>query len=430
MEQVATLHKTLHTPGRNDPCPCGSGKKYKRCHGPAVKKLYENTPGPILPDHPLWMTFLRLMDKAFLEQKGRNKVAGLNTVRSLRALGLSDVDVLKNIEVFTRYGGYSELEIFYNVQRNFTGTIDRKKRKTIIRVYRMGLGDDVIITGVIREIKKVCPSCEIDIITRNKNLFLFNPNITKLDINANDVELCELGLSSVPADYHDRAFDSSFNAKHYSFKLHLFAQMKLNLQWDCKNIKPDLHLGNTLNPVRNKLGFGGAYWLINSGFYGVMPYKWYPQYQKVVDLLRGKVQFIQHGGNGPNDVHTPLDGALSIVGQTSPLELAAAFRDCAGSLGGASSHAHFAAAFDRPCVIVAGGAEPPEWTNYENQTAIFKNIGCSNYKAGTCGYPRNDLGRNGEECCPHFLGNHAECFDAISPEEVADAILKYQGGGI
>jgi SEC-C motif-containing protein len=22
-----------HQPGRNDPCPCGSGKKYKKCHG-------------------------------------------------------------------------------------------------------------------------------------------------------------------------------------------------------------------------------------------------------------------------------------------------------------------------------------------------------------------------------------------------------------
>ncbi|TFG62800.1 MAG: hypothetical protein E4H28_07235, partial [Gemmatimonadales bacterium] len=22
--------------GRNDPCPCGSGKKYKKCHGSAV----------------------------------------------------------------------------------------------------------------------------------------------------------------------------------------------------------------------------------------------------------------------------------------------------------------------------------------------------------------------------------------------------------
>ena len=25
------------TPGRNDPCPCGSGKKYKKCHGLAVQ---------------------------------------------------------------------------------------------------------------------------------------------------------------------------------------------------------------------------------------------------------------------------------------------------------------------------------------------------------------------------------------------------------
>jgi preprotein translocase subunit SecA len=26
-------HRATDTPGRNDPCPCGSGKKYKRCHG-------------------------------------------------------------------------------------------------------------------------------------------------------------------------------------------------------------------------------------------------------------------------------------------------------------------------------------------------------------------------------------------------------------
>ncbi|MFW6201792.1 MAG: SEC-C metal-binding domain-containing protein, partial [Gemmatimonadota bacterium] len=24
---------TEDEPGRNDPCPCGSGKKYKKCHG-------------------------------------------------------------------------------------------------------------------------------------------------------------------------------------------------------------------------------------------------------------------------------------------------------------------------------------------------------------------------------------------------------------
>ncbi|MDX6567929.1 MAG: preprotein translocase subunit SecA, partial [Gaiellales bacterium] len=26
-------HRASDEPGRNDPCPCGSGKKYKRCHG-------------------------------------------------------------------------------------------------------------------------------------------------------------------------------------------------------------------------------------------------------------------------------------------------------------------------------------------------------------------------------------------------------------
>ena len=29
----APIVKTEKEPGRNDPCPCGSGKKYKHCHG-------------------------------------------------------------------------------------------------------------------------------------------------------------------------------------------------------------------------------------------------------------------------------------------------------------------------------------------------------------------------------------------------------------
>ncbi|MCJ8346888.1 SEC-C domain-containing protein, partial [bacterium] len=39
MEELAEKQEMKHVPlkaekvGRNDPCPCGSGKKYKRCHG-------------------------------------------------------------------------------------------------------------------------------------------------------------------------------------------------------------------------------------------------------------------------------------------------------------------------------------------------------------------------------------------------------------
>jgi preprotein translocase subunit SecA len=33
---IVQQHRATDEPGRNDPCPCGSGKKYKRCHGASV----------------------------------------------------------------------------------------------------------------------------------------------------------------------------------------------------------------------------------------------------------------------------------------------------------------------------------------------------------------------------------------------------------
>ena len=31
------VRNPLRDVGRNDPCPCGSGKKYKKCHGDSVQ---------------------------------------------------------------------------------------------------------------------------------------------------------------------------------------------------------------------------------------------------------------------------------------------------------------------------------------------------------------------------------------------------------
>jgi hypothetical protein len=39
-------------PGRNDPCPCGSGKKYKKCHGAAAAAVGQ-VPAREGPDHPI-----------------------------------------------------------------------------------------------------------------------------------------------------------------------------------------------------------------------------------------------------------------------------------------------------------------------------------------------------------------------------------------
>jgi preprotein translocase subunit SecA len=32
-QQVQQVVRGEEKVGRNDPCPCGSGKKYKKCHG-------------------------------------------------------------------------------------------------------------------------------------------------------------------------------------------------------------------------------------------------------------------------------------------------------------------------------------------------------------------------------------------------------------
>ena len=32
-QKVETIRREQPRVGRNDPCPCGSGKKYKQCHG-------------------------------------------------------------------------------------------------------------------------------------------------------------------------------------------------------------------------------------------------------------------------------------------------------------------------------------------------------------------------------------------------------------
>jgi preprotein translocase subunit SecA len=34
--EVKTVRRDMPKVGRNDPCPCGSGKKYKKCHGAAT----------------------------------------------------------------------------------------------------------------------------------------------------------------------------------------------------------------------------------------------------------------------------------------------------------------------------------------------------------------------------------------------------------
>ena len=44
--------------GRNDPCPCGSGKKYKKCHAPITELMGDSASFPLCGVKPLSMPLL------------------------------------------------------------------------------------------------------------------------------------------------------------------------------------------------------------------------------------------------------------------------------------------------------------------------------------------------------------------------------------
>jgi Fe-S-cluster containining protein len=65
-------------PGRNDPCPCGSGQKYKRCHGLAAA-----------PAQPDYVAFNRLI--AYKGEIGRAREAFCRDYRAAKGAALEQV---------------------------------------------------------------------------------------------------------------------------------------------------------------------------------------------------------------------------------------------------------------------------------------------------------------------------------------------------
>jgi len=49
-QAAARLPRPTPTVGRNDPCPCGSGRKYKRCCGGSEPRHAGRGPSPVGPD--------------------------------------------------------------------------------------------------------------------------------------------------------------------------------------------------------------------------------------------------------------------------------------------------------------------------------------------------------------------------------------------
>jgi hypothetical protein len=211
--------------------------------------------------------------------------------------------------------------------------------------------------------------------------------------------------------------------------------------------KPDMHL---LPHEQKSAPVSGKYWLVLAG--GKMDFTvkhWdFGRYQEVITQLSSLgYNMIPTGAVHPGHKHVPMkDTAMDLVGWGGLREFIWQVAYCEGVISPITCGMHLAAAFDKPCVVIAGGREEPWWEQYSDSWEAFGE------HAGSVKTPHRYLHTVGQlPCCMDggcwknkvvqinndakvctTLANRAigmqvlpECMQKITVEDVVNAVLSY-----
>lgn len=325
-------------------------------------------------------------------------------------------------------GNYKLSNVNCNV--NFQGT------EKIQFKLAMPLGDRLVFSAALRDFKTAFPHTQINLNSQGgKEMWLHNPYV--------DLDLAEFDIVVSP-DIQEGINRSNSRDFHY---IHIFREALEKLfgvQIPIGPIKPDVWLSE--EEYRSEPLIDGPYWLITAGINPAWQYKTYPfeRWQEVVRIasdLRfvqiglGKVQkykIVKNGETCELEYQSPIlqgENVISMVGQTERenfRKLFQLFLHCEGSIGLVSSQMHMAAAFEKPCVVVAGAREPVWFTRYFGHQYI-NTEGCLPCSVNRACWKCN-------EGCPYLvrLSDGTEipkCIDMIHPRDIVEAIRRYYIGG-
>ncbi len=114
----------------------------------------------------------------------------------------------------------------------------------------------------------------------------------------------------------------------------------------------------------------GRYWVVVAGGKLDMTTKLWVQdrWQAVVDQLAARgMRTVQAGAHFNRHVHYPLKRCEQALGKTDDIhDLFELIRCSEGVICGITGAMHIAAAYEKPCVVLAGGREEPSWESYTN----------------------------------------------------------------
>lgn len=302
----------------------------------------------------------------------------------------------------------------------------------------LAIGDIVVLTTVVRELKRRGVSVSVE--TPFPDIWENNPTPSQ-----------EQGSKVIVPSYYESI--ERFNASNRHFAAGFLRNVSHALGLviaepkPLTDIRPSIWLTSE-EKEKPPLGIEKPYWIMMPGGKLDFRSKWWDiqYFQQVVNILKGQIQFVTVGSlTPPYNRPVQLSGTTDLMGKTSIRQLLTLIYHSDGVLCPVTCGLHIAAAFNKPCVVVAGGLEPYWWEAYTTETwkincstpvpedlidqTFLHSIGkmpCCKY--GGCSRPdikSSYLSRNCRIVENGPSGPQAGCMKRITPEQVVKAVLAY-----
>jgi len=274
------------------------------------------------------------------------------------------------------------------------------------------LGDRLMFTPVVRDLKKAHPDWQIGVVSAGPEIWENNPHIDETVNETNAERICDIGPAKI-------THSSKTNGKHITAAFRCSLQAQLGEKIPQGKFRPDVHLSEA---EKNHKIIDGRYWVINCDT-GPMTAKRWPleRFQEVVDSMPD-LTFVQVGLEVNCKGRLKGHNVIDLIDKTKIRELFSLVYNADGCISLISSLMHVAAAFDKPCVVVAGGREPPTFERYAWHRFI-DTVGCLPCcRMQACWH-------NALSACKDHDGKFARCMRMIEPQTVINAVRSYYRGG-
>ena len=222
-------------------------------------------------------------------------------------------------------------------------------------------GDYIVLSAAIRDITRAHPGrYEIMMDVPQPAVFQANPHVSLFQRARN--------VRSVVAKY-PLIGQSNQQRAHFMWGFIEYLNKELGTRAVLTEFRPDLHL--TEHEKKNPpVNVKKPYWVFASGGKRDFTAKWWDPtcWQRVVDLMKPRFNLVQVGGG--SHIHPATKGVVDLVAKTSFRELMHFIYHSEGVMCVVTCLMHIAAAFNKPCIVVAGGREPWWWEAYNVENRL------------------------------------------------------------